>query len=84
MSRIYNVVELFSGIRSQAKALQNIGMDINVVGTCEWDYHAFVAYDAIHCSTEINSEVYDMTKDEILEKMKNYVISSDGKVAMEI
>jgi len=82
MEREYKVVELFSGIGSQAKALQNIGMKINVKGTCEWDYHAFVAYDAIHNSPELTPEVKSMTKAEILEKLKNYTISSDGKAAM--
>lgn len=82
MEREYKVVELFSGIGSQAKALQNIDMKINVQGTCEWDYHAFVAYDAIHNSPELTPEVEVMTKAEILEKLKKYTISSDGKTAM--
>lgn len=82
MEREYKVVELFSGIGSQAKALQNIGMKINVQGTCEWDYHAFVAYDAIHNSPELTPEVEAMTKAEVLEKLEGYTISSDGKTAM--
>ena len=82
MNRVYNLVELFSGIGSQAKALQNIGMEINVTGTCEWDYHAFVAYDAIHNSTQLTPEVEGMSKAEILDKMKKYTISSDGKNAI--
>ena len=48
MNRKYNLVEFFSGIGSQAKALKNIGIDIDVQATCEWDMHAFIAYDAIH------------------------------------
>lgn len=82
MEREYKVVELFSGIGSQAKALQNIGMKINVQGTCEWDYHAFVAYDAIHNSPELTPEVEAMTKSEVLKKLEGYTISSDGKTAM--
>lgn len=82
MEHEYKVVELFSGIGSQAKALQNIGMKINVQGTCEWDYHAFVAYDAIHNSPELTPEVEAMTKAEVLEKLEGYTISSDGKTAM--
>ncbi len=75
----YKVVELFSGIGSQAKALQNIGMKINVVGTCEWDVHALVAYDAIHNSTEFISEIQHMSKQELLNKLKKYTLSTDGK-----
>ena len=47
---MYNLVELFSGIGSQAKALKNLGIEIGQSYTCEWDIHAFVAYDAIHHS----------------------------------
>lgn len=82
MEREYRLVELFSGIGSQAKALKNLGMKINVLGTCEWDYHAFVAYDAIHNSPELTPEVSSMTKAEVLEKLEGYTISSDGKTAM--
>ena len=45
-----NLVELFSGIGSQAKALKNLGVQVNILGTCEWDVHAIAAYDVIHNS----------------------------------
>ena len=48
MNQTCNIVELFSGIGSQAKALKNLGYKVNTLGTCEWDLHAFIAYDAIH------------------------------------
>ena len=83
MSLKYNLVELFSGIGSQAKALENLGCDIQTVGTCEWDLHAFVAYDAIHNSTEILDEVKTMTKAEILDVLKENAISNNGKEAMQ-
>lgn len=77
------IVEFFSGIGSQAKALQNIGIDINVAGTCEWDIHASIAYDAIHSSPEITDDVKMMGKEEILDILKNYTLSNDGKQAMD-
>lgn len=43
-----NVVEAFSGIGSQAKALKKLGIDYKVVNILEWDISAFVAYDFIH------------------------------------
>ena len=43
-----NVVELFSGIGSQVKALKNLNLSVNTVATCEWDLHAIIAYDYIH------------------------------------
>ena len=62
MKKIYNIVELFSGIGSQARALKNIGININVQATCEWDLHAFIAYDAIHESYESLPEAMSLNK----------------------
>lgn len=82
MNYNYNLVELFSGIGSQAKALKNIGCSINTLGTCEWDIHAMVAYDAIHKSYEIPENVAEMSKDEILGFLSHYSLSNNGKEAM--
>lgn len=79
---MYNIVELFSGIGSQAKALKNIGMEIFTVGTCEWDVHALVAYDAIHNSPDLPFEVLKL-KEDLLEKLQPYTLSNNGKNAME-
>lgn len=80
----YNLVELFSGIGSQAKALKNIGCKVNTLGICEWDLHAFVAYDAIHHSSDILPEVNKMSKNEIVEKLQELSLSNNGKERMEI
>lgn len=82
MEREYNLVELFSGIGSQAKALENIDMVIGQAYTCEWDIHALTAYDSIHKSPDIPSEYFDLNKEVLLEKLKDYTLSSTGKVAM--
>lgn len=83
MGKTYNLVELFSGIGSQAKALGNLDCKINTVGTCEWDLHAFVAYDAIHNDTTILDDVDKMSKTEILDILKDKAISNNGKEAMQ-
>lgn len=80
---MYNIVELFSGIGSQAKALKNIGLEISTAGTCEWDVHALVAYDAIHNSPDLTFEVLKLKKEDLLEKLKTYTLSNNGKNAME-
>lgn len=82
MNKKINIVELFSGIGSQAKALQNIGFKINVLNTCEWDIHAFIAYDAIHNSSKILKKYENKTKDELIDILSKYTLSSDGKTAM--
>lgn len=77
--RTLNIVELFSGIGSQARALKNIGIPIRVKATCERDIHAFVAYDAIHNGQDISDSVINMNRLEILEKLSKYNLSNDGK-----
>ena len=77
------IVELFSGIGSQAKALKNIGYNVTALGTCEWDLHAFIAYDAIHNSPELPDDIVVMKKDELLEKLKCYTLSNSGKEKMD-
>ena len=80
---MYNLVELFSGIGSQAKALKNLGADIYTAGTCEWDLHAFIAYDAIHHSPELPPDVAGMQKEDILKELQVYTLSNSGKEKME-
>lgn len=80
------VVEMFAGIGSQAKALSRIAsknnINIDIVKTCEWNVHAFVAYDLIHNSNKINISVNKLNKEEILEKLSTYTLSSNGIVPM--
>lgn len=83
MNQTYNLVEFFSGIGSQARALENLNIKINTLATCEWDIHAFVAYDAIHNSPNLDEEIAKMEKSEILDILKNYTLSNDGKRPME-
>lgn len=83
MNQTCNIVELFSGIGSQAKALKNLGYTINTFGTCEWDLHAFIAYDAIHNSAELPKDVAQMKKEDILKKLSKYTLSNNGKEKME-
>ena len=83
MNQTCNIVELFSGIGSQAKALKNLGYTINTLGTCEWDLHAFIAYDAIHNSAELPEDVAQMKKEDILKKLSVYTLSNNGKEKME-
>lgn len=77
------IVELFSGIGSQAKALKNLGVEIEVQATCEWDIHAFIAYDAIHNKKRIVPEAADKSKEELYNLLKNFTLSNNGKEAMK-
>ena len=82
MKEKYNIVELFSGIGSQARALKNIGIQINVQATCEWDIHAFIAYDAMHESIYNLPEVEKVSKEGLLHELESYNLSNNGKEPM--
>lgn len=73
------VVELFSGIGSQAKALENINANFNTSNTCEWDIHAIVAYDLIHNKRELHANALGLTKLELLKILNQYNLSGDCK-----
>ena len=74
-----NLVELFSGIGSQAKALKNLGVQVNILGTCEWDVHAIAAYDVIHNFPELPADIEAMGKEQLLDILKKYTFSNSGK-----
>ena len=73
------LVELFSGIGSQAKALRNMGINYELAATCEWDIHSMVAYDLIHNDSSIPEGIQNMTKEELLKSLSKYNLSSNGK-----
>lgn len=73
------VVEAFSGIGSQAKALEKLGLDFKVVNTVEWDIAASYAYDIIHNGKQDITEYENISKEEILRILSKYSLSSDGK-----
>lgn len=77
------IVELFSGIGSQAKAFEKLNIDHEVLNTCEWDINAIVAYDLIHNGAKVHPNTENMSKKELVEALRKYTLSSDGKVKME-
>jgi DNA (cytosine-5)-methyltransferase 1 len=80
MTSMLKVIETFSGIGAQSKALKNIGCDFEIIGTADWDIHAIVAYDLIHNGKQDLSKYENATREEMLEKLKKYTLSMDGKV----
>ena len=54
-----NVIELFSGIGAQSKALKNIGINHEVVATADWDLFANISYAAVHYNKKL---VYRLNK----------------------
>lgn len=77
------VIEAFSGIGSQAKALKNINADFEVLATIDWDINAIIAYDIIHNGKQDLEEYKKLKREELLERLKSYTLSYDGKKPME-
>lgn len=77
------VVEAFSGIGSQAKALENLYIDHKILCTVDWDINAIIAYDLIHNGKQ-NLEKYEKyNKDRLLDILSKYTLSRDGKKKLE-
>lgn len=76
------MVELFSGIGAQAKALSRVCEKNNkytfeTLNTCEWDIHAIVAYYLIHRKDD--DKILMWNKNECIEFLKDKSLSNDGK-----
>lgn len=82
------VVEMFSGIGSQAKALNHVcarhNFQLEILNTCEWDIHAIIAYDYIHNGFKINKKASKLTKEYLVEVLSKYSLSNDGKKPMTL
>ena len=77
-----NVVELFSGIGSQVKALKRAGLSFEVKAIAEWDVNSLVAYDLIHHGPQDLSRYNNMTKDDLVDELFDYGLSMNGKETM--
>lgn len=58
-NRKVRLIELFAGIGSQAKALENLGVNFETYRVVEWDKYCIKSYNAIH---HTNFEPSDITK----------------------
>lgn len=73
------MVETFSGIGAQEKALRNANIEHEILNTADWDVNAILAYDYIHNGNPTSSIYDEMPKDELLKILSTYTLSFDGK-----
>lgn len=79
---MFRVIETFSGIGSQAKALTRIGRPFEIINTADWDINAILAYCLIH-KGKIDVNKYKEVSDEnVTNFLKELSLSSDGKKPM--
>ena len=60
------LIELFSGIGAQAKALEILGVPFEHWKTCEWAVNSIKSYNAIHIK-DFTDYSKDLTKEQLIE-----------------
>lgn len=78
------LIELFAGIGSQAKALQNLGVDFEKWVISEWEANATKSYKAIHCENDNTDYSKGLNQKELINALFNMGISNDGKEPMTL
>ncbi len=79
---MFRVIETFSGIGSQAKALTRIGRPFEIVNTADWDIHVILAYCMIFRG-KIDIDKYASVPDvDVINYLKKVSLSLDGKKPM--
>lgn len=76
------LIELFAGIGSQAKALQNLGVDFEKWVISEWEANATKSYKAIHCENDNTDYSKELNQKDLINALFNMGISNDGKEPM--
>lgn len=65
------MIELFSGIGAQERALRQLGLQYEVTNTCDCDANAVLSYAAMRWDLEEEMEAFEFpTQDEMIEKLQ--------------
>ncbi|MBF0841008.1 DNA (cytosine-5-)-methyltransferase [Staphylococcus lentus] len=79
----FKVIETFSGIGAQAKALERLKskaiLDYKIVSTVEWEIGALYAYDIIHNGKQNKNKYSGYSKEDLILQLSGLNLSSDGK-----
>lgn len=76
------LIELFSGVSSQAMALRDLGVEFEHYLTCEWEVNAIASCKAIHFRDDTTDYSCDYTEDELIDTLFNMGISANGKTPL--
>lgn len=82
IDRPIRLIELFSGVSSQAMALRDMGADFEHYLTCEWEVNAVASCKAIHFPEDSTDYSGEYGKEELTDILFNLGISVDGKKAL--
>ena len=81
---MFKVLEAFSGIGSQAKALKRASIKHKIIATVDWDIHAIYAYDIIHNGKQDLEQYSSLNKADCISKLSKFTLSSNGKTPLTI
>ena len=71
MTEQISMIELFSGIGAQERALRQLGLPYEVVNTCDCDPNAVLSYAATRWDLEKEMEVFEFpSQDEMIEELQ--------------
>lgn len=76
------LIELFSGVSSQAMALRDLGAEFEHYLTCEWEVNAVASCKAIHFGNDNTDYSAEYTEDELIDILFEMGISANGKNAL--
>lgn len=76
------LIELFSGLGAQAKALERLDADFEHWKTSDWDVSAVASYYKIHNSDDTTDYSKDYSVQELRDILFNMNVSTDGKQPM--
>jgi len=79
ISKPVRLVEEFSGYGATALALEYLGVDFVHWKTSEWQTDAIKAYHAIHMPDDTTNYSEEMSKEDLVDFMDKFGISTDGK-----
>lgn len=66
------LIELFSGIGAQAKALEILGVPFEHYKTCEWAVPSIKAYNSIHIK-DFQDHSKDLTKQQLIDYLQGNI-----------
>lgn len=76
LNKPIRLIELFAGIGSQATAMKRLGLNFERWRICEWAVKSILAYKNLH-SEDQKDYSQALTKDELIETLSQFGISSD-------
>lgn len=72
ISKPIRLIELFSGIGAQAKALEILGVPFEHYKTCEWAVPSIKAYNSIHIK-DFQDHSKDLTKQQLVDYLQGNI-----------